>query len=63
MYDTLMDIQMLRTLNPGLLSYDAEHPWTAGTRRGRATRPHKPLTTRRMFGLVPRFASVRARST
>jgi hypothetical protein len=61
MYDTVFELQMLRTLHPELLSDDAERPWPAGTRRSRIARPREPVTTRRLFARVPRFAPTRAR--
>ena len=62
MYDTIFELQMLRTIRPELFSYEPERGNT-GIRRSRRSGPRRRLTTRRLFGLVPRFALARARST
>jgi hypothetical protein len=61
MYDTIFELQMLKTLRPDLLSYDGENRRFAGTQRSRATRSRQ-RTTRGLLGMVPRFARPRVRS-
>ena len=61
MYDTSFELQMLRTLHPTLLSTTKTAAVISGARRAAAARPRNSLTTRRLFGLVQRFAAARAR--